>query len=260
MRPSAKCCARSAMYSVLRSDRPQARRIFLSLATTALGVMSCSRQMQKRSQTACAAFTEICCPQMARASVMKASPRGVMYRPGKRRMIAAITGSRRASARFARSQYSGLPTGRSGRREDQPRVRRDVLPQELHLVLQDAAVGEDQVLGLVRHVRRVQQLHPRFLGEAVPLVAVAVAAGGDHVHPGVAAAARQRDDVVARQAEEAVLVAAVAAHVPIAPEQLAVVERRHLVKPLAASALPLMAMMECAVMLERSPVMREMPP
>jgi hypothetical protein len=31
-------------------------------------------------------------------------------------------------------------------------------------------------------------------------------------------------------------------------------------KPLAASALPLMATIECAVMLERSPVMREMPP
>ena len=31
-------------------------------------------------------------------------------------------------------------------------------------------------------------------------------------------------------------------------------------KPLAASALPLMAMIECAVMLERSPVRRETPP
>ena len=55
-----------------------------------------------------------------------------------------------------------------------------------------------------------------------------------------------------RQAEIAELAAAVGARVPVAAEELAVVERRHLVE--AASALPLIATIECAVMLERSPV------
>src|SRR4051812_25034970 len=106
--PSAKCCARSAMYSVLRSDRPQARSIFLSLAITASGVTSCSRQIQKRFHTACAAFTEICCPQMARASVLNGSPRLTMKTFGCARRMAAITGSRRMRARLALSQYSGF--------------------------------------------------------------------------------------------------------------------------------------------------------
>jgi len=48
--------------------------------------------------------------------------------------------------------------------------------------------------------------------------------------------------------------------VAVAPEQLAVIERRNWLKPFAASALPLIAMIECAVMLERSPVARQIPP
>src|SRR4051812_38151280 len=112
--PSAKCCARSAMYSVLRSDRPQARSIFLSLAITASGVTSCSRQIQKRFHTACAAFTEICCPQMARASVLNGSPRLTMKTFGCARRMPAITGSRRMRARLALSQYSGFKADGSG--------------------------------------------------------------------------------------------------------------------------------------------------
>src|SRR5262245_45788524 len=166
---------------------------------------------------------------MARARVWNGSPRGTRCTRGWRRMIAAMTGSRRESARLAWSQYPGFRPA-SGRREDETRVRRHVLPQELHLVGEDAAVGEDQVFGLVRHVRRVEQLDAGFLGHAVALLAVALPAGRDDVHPGVAAAARRRPDVVARQAEEVVLAAAVRAHVAVAAEQLAVVQRRHLVE------------------------------
>ena len=79
-------------------------------------------------------------------------------------------------------------------------MRRHVLLEELHLVGKDPPVGQDQVFRLVRHVRGVQQLDAGFLGHAVALVAIALPAGGHHVHPGVAAAARQRADVVARKA------------------------------------------------------------
>src|SRR5512132_1498475 len=62
--------------------------------------------------TLCAALTEICCPTMARARVRNGSPRGTRWTRGWRRMIAAITGSRRASARLALSQYSGFIEGK----------------------------------------------------------------------------------------------------------------------------------------------------
>src|SRR5919197_2749211 len=105
--PFAKCCARSAMYSVLRSESPQARSAGRGRASTPCGVI-CPTQATSRFHTLCAAFTEICCPTIARASVKKGSPRGARKTFGCARMMSAITGSRRASARFARSQYSGF--------------------------------------------------------------------------------------------------------------------------------------------------------
>src|SRR4051812_34857809 len=125
------------------------------------------------------------------------------------------------------------------RSKNQPRVRRDVLLQELHLVREDAAVGQDQVLGLVRHVRRIEELEPAFLRQAVSLVAVAVPAGREHVHPRVSAATRERRDVVAGQAEVAELAAAVAAHVAIPAEKLPVIQRRYLVEALGSERLAL---------------------
>src|SRR5204863_337598 len=98
--PSRKCCARSAMYSTLRSDRPQARSSLLLLARTLCGVTA-PAQRQTLSQTLCAALTEICWPTMARESVTKGSPRRARNTFGRERMMAAMTGSFRASARFA---------------------------------------------------------------------------------------------------------------------------------------------------------------
>src|SRR6185503_6288908 len=105
--PFAKCCARSQMYSVLRSDRPHARSTALSLRRIFSGVTS-PAQATTRSHTLCAAFTEICWPTMARARVRKGSPRRARKTFGWARIMPAITGSRRASERFARSQYSGF--------------------------------------------------------------------------------------------------------------------------------------------------------
>src|SRR3954464_7751339 len=107
MRPSAKCCARSAMYSVLRSESPQARSSGRLRASTFCGVIS-PTQAQRRSQTLCAALTEICWPTIARVSVKKGSPRETRNTFGCARTMPAMTGSRRMSARFARSQYSGF--------------------------------------------------------------------------------------------------------------------------------------------------------
>jgi hypothetical protein len=49
------------MYSTLRSDNPQARSSFLGLERIPWGEIS-PTQASNRSQTLCAAFTEICCP------------------------------------------------------------------------------------------------------------------------------------------------------------------------------------------------------
>src|ERR1051325_3530865 len=105
--PSAKCCARSAMYSTLRSESPQARSSGLFLASTVVGVIS-PTQARRRSHTLCAALTEICWPTMARARVWNGSPRGARKIFGGARVIRAIAGSPRASERLARSQYSGF--------------------------------------------------------------------------------------------------------------------------------------------------------
>src|ERR1043165_9151706 len=69
------------------------------------------------------------------------------------------------------------------RGENQSRMGRDVLLQELHLVRQDAPIGQDQIFGLVRDVGRVEQLHAGLFRQAIPLVPVAVPAGAHHAHP-----------------------------------------------------------------------------
>ena len=102
--------------------------------------------------------------------------------------------------------------------------------QELHLVRQDAAVAQDEVFPQAGHIGRVQQRHVRLLGRAVALAVVAAAAGGDHVHPDVAAFLRLRDDVLARQIALVKVVAAVRAHVAVAREKLAVGEARAQIK------------------------------
>src|SRR5260221_9559514 len=76
------------------------------------------------------------------------------------------------------------------RSDNQSRVGRDVLLQELHLVGQDAAVGEESVLPPVWDVRPVKKLHGPFLPQALALVGGAKPAGGDDLYSRVAAPAR----------------------------------------------------------------------
>src|SRR5688500_14323767 len=140
------------MYSVLRSDRPQARNWGRGLTRIFSGVTS-PAQTTRRSQTLCAAFTEICCPTIARASVRNGSPRRIRQTFGRERMIAAITASFLARARFARSQYSGFM---------QRKVDQQVLRLHAHDLVFVARQSEvDGAAGDVGpHQRRVVELHP----------------------------------------------------------------------------------------------------
>ncbi len=112
--PDWKCSARSHKYSTLRADRPAARMCGASSASTAFGA---SRRegpavsATKRSQTACAALTEICWPTIERASVVKASPR-LSRRPSPRRgMSFFMTRSRLTRCLQASSQNSATRLG-----------------------------------------------------------------------------------------------------------------------------------------------------
>src|SRR5688572_17416423 len=128
--PSAKRRARSTMYSVLRSESPQARSSVGFLSRIPSGVTA-PAQATTRSHTLCAAFTEICWPTIARASVRNGSPRLIRWMPLWVFMIEDITGSLRASARFARSQYSGF-------------MDREIGEQVLRLHLDHALVGGER--------------------------------------------------------------------------------------------------------------------
>lgn len=98
--------------------------------------------------------------------------------------------------------------------------------QKLHLVRQDAAVAQNEVFPQAGHIRRVEQGHVGLLGRAAALAVVAGAAGRDHIHPGVDAVLRKRDDVFAREVFLVEMVAAVGADVAVAHEQLAVGQPR----------------------------------
>jgi hypothetical protein len=95
--------------------------------------------------------------------------------------------------------------------------------QEFHLIGQDAAVAQDEVLPQAGHIGRIQQRHVGLLGRAAAALAVVAGpAGGDHVHPVVLPVLRKRDDVFAREVFFVEMAAAVGADIAVAGEQLAV--------------------------------------
>ncbi len=100
--------------------------------------------------------------------------------------------------------------------------------QKIHLVGEDVAVAKNQVFRLVRHIRRIEKLHAGLFWRAPAFPLIAGTTGGDHVHPRIAPALRNRRDMVARQAGAGQAVATIGADMAVAMEQLAVVERRHL--------------------------------
>src|SRR5581483_4003502 len=140
--PLAKCCARSAMYSVLRSDSPQARNCGRGRASTPCGVIS-PTQATRRFHTLCAALTEICWPTMARASVKNGSPRGA------RKTF--------PSARLARSQYSGFMQRQVGKEVLRLHAHRPFLicrKREINRAARHVAAHRMRVLELERKERK----------------------------------------------------------------------------------------------------------
>ncbi len=108
----------------------------------------------------------------------------------------------------------------------QPARARHAREQVLHLVGKDAPVAQDEVLVAVGHVRHVEQRHVRLLGRAPALSRVAAPARGHRVGPRVAAAARNGDDVIAREVADHEALAAVGAQLAVAREQHRVGEAR----------------------------------
>ena len=84
-------------------DRPAARMEASSSPMTQAGAIR-PASASNRSQTACAAFTEICWPTMERASVEKASPLVRRFASGCARMILRSTLSFFARCPLASSQ------------------------------------------------------------------------------------------------------------------------------------------------------------
>lgn len=115
------------------------------------------------------------------------------------------------------------------------RSRGQVVDQEFHLVDQDIAVGQDQVLHPAGPVGHRQQRHIGLLGRAVALAQVAVQAGADHVFPGVLAVLGDRQHMVAGQLAAAEALAAVHAQVAVAGEQGGIGERRRRVDGVVAA-------------------------
>jgi len=101
----------------------------------------------------------------------------------------------------------------------------DVAGEEVHLIGQDVPIAEDQVLGLIRNMRRIEELHARLLRSATGLALVTRATGGDDVHPDIATTLDHGYDVVAGQSLAGEGMAAVATSVAVALEEFAVRER-----------------------------------
>jgi len=69
--------------------------------------------------------------------------------------------------------------------------------QKLHLVRQDTAVAQDEVLPQRGLIGRVQQRHTRLLRRAVALAVVARFTRRHHIHPRVRATLANRANVFA---------------------------------------------------------------
>jgi enoyl-CoA hydratase/carnithine racemase len=112
----------------------------------------------------------------------------------------------------------------------QPRALRQVRHQEFHLVRQDAAVSQNEIFPKAGHIGRIQERHVGLLGRAAALAVVARLARCDHVHPGVDALLRERNDVLARELVFVEMPAAVGADVAVPRKKLAVGKPRALGK------------------------------
>ena len=114
---------------------------------------------------------------------------------------------------------------------------RHLAGKKVHLVCQDAAVGQDQILGFVGYIGGEQQLHAGLLWRAATLALVAGAAGGHHVHPDVLAALGNRVHMIPGQTAAGKAIATIGADMAVPLEQFAIGEGRYLVQRAATQGL-----------------------
>src|SRR5207342_1444113 len=132
----------------------------------------------------------------------------------------AITWTVRGSSRVESREWDPAGAGRRLlHREFRTPALGQLRLQERHLVGEDVAVAEDQVLDPARPVRHRQQRHSRLLRRAVALARIAVEAGREDVFPYVASTLGYGQHVVAGKVRPAEVVAAVEAQIGVAREQ-----------------------------------------
>ena len=70
------------------------------------------------------------------------------------------------------------PTGQATDQEllrlMQPALRRHVLREKFHLVGEDAPIGQNQILGAIRHIGQIHQFHARTFRRAITLALIAI--------------------------------------------------------------------------------------
>ena len=98
--------------------------------------------------------------------------------------------------------------------------------QEFHLIGQDSAISQNEVLPQRGHIRSVQQGHFGLFGCATAFSQVARAACGHHIHPGVDPLLGEWNDVLPCQFETRKQAATISAHVPVSCKEFAVVQPR----------------------------------
>lgn len=103
---------------------------------------------------------------------------------------------------------------------------REMGAQKRHLICQDIAALEVDVLGMSRGEWNSQQLHSCLLRCSARFVVVAPNTRGDDVGPSVLAAFAKRRHVIPRQPVVAKLLTAVEAQVAVALKQRAIAQRR----------------------------------
>ena len=106
-----------------------------------------------------------------------------------------------------------------------PAMLRQMVDEEFHLVGEDVAVRQDQMLDPTRPIRHGEQRHAGLLRRMAALADIAGEAGADHVLPRVAAALGQRNHVVASQLTAREVFAAIQAEHAVACEQRGIGQR-----------------------------------
>lgn len=107
---------------------------------------------------------------------------------------------------------------------DQPRVLRTHALEQLHLVVQDVPVGQNESFLVIRHIGGVEHLPAELVQSLRPFSRVARYAAGAAVEPRVGTAPRQRRDVVTSESL-ATYSAAVRAHELVSSEQRCIRQR-----------------------------------